>query len=170
MENHPTMAAATNPIASGPIIECRMCSLSTDSVSYPPAASITGAASRKAKRVADGRSRLRSIPPGMVEPERDEPGKTANTWNSPTIRLSFQVMVLSSRERFPNHSATNNNTAAVVRRMAASSSGFPNMFWTILFSSSPATSAGTVAMITYHAMRLSAVENGLLKKALISFQ
>ena len=44
-----------------------------------PVAIITGAAIRKAKRVAEGRSKLRNIPPAMVEPERDEPGKTAST-------------------------------------------------------------------------------------------
>ena len=50
---------------------------------------------RKEKRAAAGRSKFRVIPPVMVAPEREMPGKIANAWKMPIQRASTQRMVSS---------------------------------------------------------------------------
>src|SRR5215208_5635153 len=120
---------------------------------------------RKANRAADGRSNPRNMPPEIVVPLRDAPGKIANTCKNPIKRASSHVIELRVRSFFVNHSARNSKRAAVNNRMAASLSGFLNKASTASFKIKPKIKAGIVAMMIYQASLFCAVENGLAKNA-----
>ena len=77
-------------------------------VARVPAPSITGTDIRNEKRAAAGRSKFLIIPPLMVDPEREIPGRREIAWNKPMIKVSIQEMVSICRIRLPTNSAITN--------------------------------------------------------------
>src|ERR1039458_5295580 len=67
----------------------------------PPAASMVGMPTRKENSVAAGRFKPSNNASKIVEPERDEPGKTAAI-NWPTATAMTMGQVISSLNFFPH--------------------------------------------------------------------
>ncbi len=125
-----------------------------------PAASMMGMDMRKAKRAAAGRSKLRVMPPVMVEPEREMPGKIEKAWNTPIQSASFQFIFSSWRERRPKNSAAMRKMA-VMKRKNAVILGSLNTASTLSLRKTPAKPAGIVASTRYQPIRASCSTNGL---------
>ena len=109
---------------------------------------MTGMDIRNEKRAAEGRSRLRVIPPVIVAPDRDIPGNNAKIWEIPIQMASSQSMLFKSRFLFPIFSA-NTNSAAVPNKKNAVTSGLLKADSIGSLNSSPIMLAGTVAMMIY---------------------
>ncbi len=127
---------------------------------------------------AVGRSRSRVIPPAIVAPERETPGKIAKTCKKPIQSASFQSNCSRLRSRFPTLSAIISRVA-VRNNDNAVSLGFANVFSTVSLSNKPIIPAGIVARIKFHPKRACGVFVGDLffkpksmafAKAIRSFQ
>jgi hypothetical protein len=77
---------------------------------------MTGTASKKEKRAAAGRSRWRVMPPVMVAPEREMPGKSEMAWKQPTHSASNAPTDSSGRFFLPAHSAMTSSRAVTSKK------------------------------------------------------
>jgi hypothetical protein len=114
---------------------------------------------RKEKRAAEGLSNFRSIPPVMVDPDLETPGKREKDWKSPMIAASSHVSSFRVRVRFPKISATTRKSAVTKRKIAVAVMEL-NASSTLLFINTPKTPAGMVARIRYHPSRALSLPNG----------
>ena len=79
MAIYPTTADVKIPVKmEGKILAVMVSCRKSSMLSYTPAAKKTGTDNKKANLAAVGRSKPRSIPPVMVDPDREAPGNTAN--------------------------------------------------------------------------------------------
>ena len=88
-----------------------------------PAASMMGSDIRNEKRAAAGRSSWRAMPPVMVAPEREMPGKIATAWKKPVTSASSQVMPSSFFVRLPSVSPSSSKAAVTSMKRAAARAG-----------------------------------------------
>lgn len=146
MDRYPIIADAMKPTIRVGICIVKVGDLIKSTNATAPAPSITGTDIKNEKRAADGLSRLRIIPPVMVDPDREMPGKRDITWNNPIINPSIQLIVSIERLRFPTRSA-NTNKAAVPSRNKPAASGLPKARSTRSLNRTPAITAGMVAKI-----------------------
>lgn len=77
-----TIKAIVAPTIIGPQITSSVCPIKSSDF-FIPTPKIIGIAKRKEKREASVRDSPRIIPPAIVAPERETPGKRAAIWNKP---------------------------------------------------------------------------------------
>ena len=88
MERNPTIPAATKPtIKSGKKLD-KSGRFTRSFILITPAPNITGMDIRNENFAASSRFNFRKIPPAIVEPDLDTPGKIAKTWKQPMINAS----------------------------------------------------------------------------------
>ena len=88
-------------------------------IARTPAADITGTAIKNENLAEDSRLKPRSMPPEIVDPEREMPGNKAKTWKKPIQRESSQLTVSRDLTREPKISAISKKMLVKRRKIDA---------------------------------------------------
>ena len=103
MEKNPVIPATKLPIMIVGNMFDRLLILNRSKVPQRPAKSIMGIAIKNENLPADLRSSLRAIPPAIVEPDLEIPGKIAKAWKKPMKRASNHFRFFNEFDFFPRY-------------------------------------------------------------------